>query len=181
MALSATIYKAHINLSDLDRHIYQDLHQTLACHPSETTERMMVRVLAWLLNWTPELHFSRGLCAEDEPALWQHSLTGEIEHWIDVGVPSEEQIRKACHRSQRVSLYVYGTDKQVDVWWQKIHGKLNRFSNLTVYRLAAEITPALDQLVKPGMHLQATIEDRQIWLSDESQTLEISYKVLKEA
>ena len=99
MALTATIFKASLQISDLDRHYYGEHQLTLARHPSETDERMMVRLLAFILHADEQLNFTRGLCVDDEPDLWQKNLTNEIELWIDVGLPDERRVRKACSRA----------------------------------------------------------------------------------
>src|SRR5690242_18259904 len=106
MALKATIFKADLNIADMDRDYYGDHALTIARHPSETDERMMVRVFAFARHAHERLQFTKGLSADDEPDLWQKSLSDEIELWIDVGQPDEKRVRKACNRSQRVALYV---------------------------------------------------------------------------
>ena len=96
MALGSTIFKATVQIADLNRHYYADHQLTLARHPSETDERLMIRLLSFLLHVDERLKFTKGLCADDEPDLWQHSLSGDIELWIDVGLPDERRVRKAC-------------------------------------------------------------------------------------
>ena len=110
MALSATIFKANLQVSDMDRNYYAEHLLTLARHPSETDERMMVRLLAYALHADEYLNFTKGLCADEEPDLWLKNLTDEIELWIDVGQPDERRLRKACSRAAQVYLYLYGED-----------------------------------------------------------------------
>src|SRR5512142_239154 len=117
MAIKATIFKANLQIADMERHYYQDHALTLARHPSETDERMMVRVLAFALHAHEALEFGRGLSAEDEPDLVRRDLTGAIEEWIEVGVPDEREVRKACGRSRAVHVLAYG-GRAVDLWWQ---------------------------------------------------------------
>src|SRR5512140_3190997 len=100
MALGATVYRASLTVSDLDRGVYGQHSLTLARHPSETDERMMVRLLAFALHADEALEFGRGLSAEEEPDLVRRDLTGAIEQWIEVGLPDEKEIRKACGRSK---------------------------------------------------------------------------------
>jgi len=119
LALKPTIYKTRIELSDSDRGCFESLTLTLARHPSETLERMTVRLLAYCLNAHRDLEFTRGLSTAEEPDLWQCGGGGEIEHWIEVGQPEEPRLRKACGRSRRVSVYAFG--RSADTWW-----KLNR-------------------------------------------------------
>lgn len=108
MALKSTIFKAQVQLSDMDRHLYESLSLTIARHPSENDERMMCRLLAYLFNYHEQLSFTKGLCVDDEPELWQRSLSDEIELWIDFGLPEEKRIRKACAKSQKVKIFAYG-------------------------------------------------------------------------
>lgn len=115
MALKATVFKAELQVADMDRHHYGTYNLTLARHPSETDERMMVRVLAFALFADPALGFGKGLCVDDEPDLWQKDLTGVIERWIDVGQPDEKWIRKACGRAREVVVLAYG--RALEVWW----------------------------------------------------------------
>ncbi len=179
MAQKATIFKAMLHVSDMNRHLYQDFHQTIARHPSETDERMMVRLAAFALNATEQLEFTKGLCADDEPEIWQKSLSGEIEQWIDVGLPSEDRIRKACNRSQQAVIYAYGTERNVKHWWDKVSHKLIRFNNLRVVQLANDATQALTKLVKPSMQLQCMIEDDELWVSDEDHSVQLTVKQLE--
>lgn len=166
MALKATIFKAILHIADMDRHYYMDHHLTVARHPSETDERMMIRLLAFALNASDNLEFTRGLSSDDEPELWQKSLTGEIELWVELGLPEEDRIRKACNRSQRVILYTYG-GRAVPVWWAKHHNKLERFANLTIVELPSEGTQALAALAERSMVLQVSIQDGEITFSNE--------------
>lgn len=172
MALKATIFKANVQVADMDRHFYDELQLTLARHPSETDERMMVRLLAFVLHASDQLQFTRGISTEDEPDLWQKSLSDEIELWIDIGLPDESRIRKACNRARRVCLYTYGA-RTMPPWWEKMRDKVSRFSNLEVVHLPAQATAALAGLARKTMTLQCTIEDGQIWLGDEENTVAI--------
>jgi len=172
MAKKATVYKADVQVTDMDRSYYAALNLTLAQHPSETDERMMVRLLAFILNAGELLQFTRGLYADDEPDLWEKSLSGEIETWIDLGLPTETRIRKACARARQVILYTYG-GRPVQLWWEKNQGKLERFKNLTIIELPLEATQALASLVERNMQLQCTVEDGQIWISNDTTQVAI--------
>ncbi|ADN77175.1 YaeQ family protein [Ferrimonas balearica DSM 9799] len=164
MALKATVFKARVQLSDMDRHVYLENNLTLARHPSETDLRMMLRLLAWGMYGNERLEFTRGLCADDEPELWQKSYSDEIELWIDLGMPEETRIRKACNRAQQVVLLAYG-DRAVPVWWEKNKGKFSRFDNLTVWFIGAEEGEALAAMVERTMDLAITISDGEISVS----------------
>ncbi|MEW6446220.1 MAG: YaeQ family protein [Pseudomonadota bacterium] len=165
MALSATVYKADLDVSDMDRHYYANHALTLALHPSETEERMMVRLLAFALNADEALSFTRGLSAEDEPDLWKKDLTGDIDLWIEVGQPDERRLRKACGRARKVIVYAFG-GRTADIWWEKIAKDLARLENLNVFRLDEEGSTALASLVRRGMRLSCSIQDGEVWLSD---------------
>jgi uncharacterized protein YaeQ len=178
MALTATIFKAHLQISDLDRPYYGEHQLTLARHPSETDERMMVRLLAFALHADENLSFTKGLCADDEPDLWGKSLSGEIELWVDVGLPDERRVRKACNRAARVCLYLYG-GRAAELWWQRNADKLQRFANLHVMELPEEQSRELATLAQRSMQLQCTIQDGEIWLSCGDRTLSVSPVVRK--
>lgn len=170
MALSSTIFKANLQISDMDRHYYEEHQLTLARHPSETDERMMVRLLAFALHADEQLSFTKGLCDDEEPAIWQKSLSDEIELWVDVGQPDERRVRKACSRSTRVCIYLYG-GRNAELWWQRNVNKLQRFENLTVLEIPEDTCNELVSLVQRSMQLQCTIQDGEVWLNCGGQTV----------
>ncbi len=178
MALKATIIKVQLSLSDMDRHIYQDYNFTVAQHPSETEQRLMVRILAFALNASDRLCFTKGLCADDEPEIWDVNYSDEILLWVELGLPEEKRLKKACSRSEKVRLYAYGEGAQ-DVWWQKNQNKLTKLSNLEVFSLAFDTTQQLTHLAARNMQLQVTIQDGQIWFSDAENSVLIEPKLLK--
>ena len=172
MAKKATVFKADVQVSDMDRSFYEELNLTLAQHPSETDERMMIRLLSYILHAGERLQFTKGLYADDEPDLWKKSLSDEIETWIDLGLPNEKRIRKACARAGEVIIYAYGGNS-VQIWWKKIKGKLVRFSNLTIIELPLEATRSLASLTDRNMQLQCTIEDGRIWIGSDTTQVSI--------
>lgn len=173
MALKSTIFKAELQLADLDRNYYQTHTLTIARHPSETDERMMVRVLAFALFADPALAFGKGLSAEDEPDLWRKDLTGAIELWIEVGQPEEKRIRRACGRARQVVVLTYG-GRVADMWWQQNKSALQRQDRLTVINLAAEESRALASLAARGMQLQCTLQDGEVWLVVDGESTRIA-------
>ena len=173
MALKATIYKAQLQISDMDRHYYQSHSITLACHPSENEERMMVRLLAFCLHADEKLSFTRGLSTENEPELWKKNLQGDIELWIDLGQMDEKRIRKACARADRVVIYTY-QQRSAHVWWDNIKDKLQCFSNLQVVHLQNDTVTQLAKMAQRNMHIQCTIEDKNVWLTDSKISLEVN-------
>ena len=158
MALKATIFKADLQVADLDRGHFADYPLTLARHPSETDERLMVRLLAFALHAGPDLAFGKGISTDDEAALWEIDPGGTIRLWIEVGQPDESRIRKACNRAERVVVLAYGA-RSVDVWWQQTAPALARFANLEVWRLPAEQSAALAGLATRTMRLACTVQD----------------------
>ena len=177
MALKATIFKADIQIADMDRAHYADYSLTLARHPSETDERMMVRLLAFALFAHPALVFARGLSVDDEPGLWQLDLTGRIERWIDVGLPDEKAIRRACGRAREVVVISYG-GRAAEIWWQQTAVKVSGQKNLRVLSLSPEDSEALTSLAQRNMRLQCTIQEGVVWLGGADQHVELKPKIL---
>ncbi len=180
MALKATIFKADLQIADLDRHYYADHSLTLARHPSETDERMMVRLLAFARHADEVLAFTRGLCADDEPDLWRKDLTGTIELWIDVGLPDEKRLRRACGRARQVVVYSYG-GRGADLWWEQNRAAMARLENLSVYNLPAEATQALAGLAERTMQLQCTLQEGQLWLGNGESSVAVEPQVRQQA
>src|SRR5712691_10845900 len=172
MALNATIFKANLQIADIDRNYYADRAVTIARHPSETDERMMVRLLAFARHAHDALSFGKGLGSDDEPDLWQKDLTGAIDLWIDVGQPDEKRIRRACGRAEAVFVYSYG-GRGADLWWSQSSDKLDRAGNLTVINLPMTATRSLAELAQRSMQLTCTIQDGQIWVADSQQSVAI--------
>lgn len=163
MAIKATIFKAEVQIADMDRNYYAEHTLTLARHPSETDERMMVRLFAFVLHAHEQLSFAKGMCVDDEPDLWHRDLTGAIELWIDVGLPDEKRVRRACGRSQQVLVLTYG-GRVADMWWQQNQAALQRQEKLTVINLSPEDSRALAALVERGMQVQCTLQEGELWL-----------------
>jgi len=178
MALKATIFKAELQLSDIDRSHFRDYALTIARHPSESDERMMARVVAFARHASERLEFTKGLCADDEPELWSKDLTGAIELWIDLGQPEERRVRRACGRAREVVIYGYH-GRAFDIWWEQNQAALAGLENLRVYSLPAEAVKALAGLVRRTMRLQCTLQEGQLWLSDEEQTVLVEPEVRK--
>lgn len=173
MALTATIFKVSLDISDLRRHHYQHYNLTLARHPSETDERMMLRLLAFALFADEQLSFTRGLSSDEEPDLWLKSLNGEIELWIELGAPSSKRLRQARGLARQVVVLSYG-GRSADKWWQDNAGELSSIKNLSVWEVPQSQAGALAQLVQRNMDLQCTVDDNTLWLSDLRQTLDIT-------
>jgi len=178
MATKATVFKVKLQIADMDRAYYYDHALTIAQHSSETDERMMVRLLAFALHASEGLTFTEGVSAEDEePDIWRKNLSGEIDIWMDVGLPDEKRIRKACNRAKLVYIYAYGgrTDQ---TWWQPIAKNLSRHQNLKVIALPQPATRSLAELAQRTMDLQCTVQDGQIWIGDSINNVSIEPEVL---
>jgi uncharacterized protein YaeQ len=171
MALRATVYRCELTLSDIDRGVYGEFALTLARHPSETEERLMVRLLAFVLHADAALAFGRGLSTEGEPDLWRHEANGEIALWIDVGLPDERDLRKACGRARNVVVLAHG--RKAPLWWAENRAALARLPNLRVLALADRDLAALQSLATRSMRLSATLQDGHVWLADATTTIEI--------
>lgn len=176
MALSATICKADLNIVDMDRHYYQQHSLTVAQHPSENDERLMIRLLAFALHADEFLSFTKGLSTDDEPDLWQKSLSGEIELWIELGLPSEKRLKKACGRAQQVILYTYGTGS-AEQWWKQIQPQVRRFKNLSVRHLDSSITTELASRMQRNLDIQVSIQDSEVTWDSQQKTLTFTPEV----
>ena len=173
MALKATVHKAELQVSDMDRHYYATHALTLAQHPSETDERLMVRLLAFALFADERLEFGRGISTDDEPDLWRKSYTGEIEQWIDLGQPDESRIRKACGRAREVVVIGY-SGRGFALWWEKNGAALASRSNLTVLELPAGTAEALVGLMQRGMKLQRMVEDGDVQVMGDQGSVSVT-------
>lgn len=178
MALKATIFKADLAISDLDRGYYASHSLTIAQHPSETEERMMLRLAVFALHAGERLAFTKGISADDEPDLWQKNYADEIELWIDLGEPDEKRLRKACGRAEQVWVYSY-SGRAAEVWWQQNADKYQRFANLTVANIEPATLSELASLAQRSMQLSATIQDGQLWLSDNQHNVLVERRMLK--
>lgn len=173
MALKATVYKAALQVADIDRGYYADHELTLARHPSETEPRLMLRLLAFALNAGEGLEFGRGISTDDEPDLWQRDATGRILHWIDLGLPDERRLRRAAGRADRVSLYAYGR-RAFDPWWSKHQGALARLEKVTIWLLEDDELAALAGLAARNMAIDCLIQDGQVTVGDGGRSVTLT-------
>ena len=181
MALKATVCKAAVQLADVDRAVYCDRQLTLARHPSETDERMMLRLLAFALNvGTDErdgaLEFAKGMWDPDEPELWRKDLTGRIVDWIEVGQPEERRLTKASGRADRVTVYAFGSN--AEAWWAGLAGRVDRAGNVAVWLVPSEQSRALSLLAERSMQLQINRQDGIVWVADGERSVEIHPRLL---
>jgi len=178
MALKSTIHKVELQIADMDRNYYQQHNLTIARHPSETEERMMVRLIAFALYADESLVFGKGLSDEEEPDLWLKDLTGAIQLWIDVGLPDEREIRKACGRAKHVVLVIYG-GRTADMWWSQNSKQLQKQSNLTVINL--QESASLIPMAERSMQISCNVQDGQVFVSSENSAIELTPILLHKA
>lgn len=178
MAIKSTVFKAKLGVADMDRPYYGEHVLTMAKHPSETNERLMVRLLAFALFADERLEFGRGLSTDDEPAVWLRDYTGDVRLWIEVGLPDERVLRRACGRADTVVVLAYG-GRQVDAWWAKDGAAVARLDKLRVLALNSEESMGLATLADRGMDLQCTIQDGQVWVTNGSNTVSIEPRKLQ--
>jgi uncharacterized protein YaeQ len=168
MAQNATIYKVELSVSDMDRHYYETHKLTVAKHPSETDERLMVRIIAFALSAHERLEMTKGLSTDDEPDIWLKSLSGEIDVCVVLGLPSEKVMRQSCSKAEKVIVYPYG-GRVAELWWGKAKNSTSRFDNLQVINFSETDTAALAKLANRAMKLQVHIQDGDVMVSvDES-------------
>jgi uncharacterized protein YaeQ len=176
MAIKSTIYKIDLQIADMDRNYYGQHSLTLAKHPSETDERLMVRLIAFALYADEYLVFGKGLSDDEEPDLWQKDLTGAIQLWIDVGLPTERDIRKACGRAKQVVVVLYG-GRIADMWWAQNSKALLKNNNLTILNLPD--TKELTATAERGLTMSCTVQDGQMLVSHDTGSFDISPVMLK--
>lgn len=181
MAQKATIYKIEISISDMDRHYYETHKLTVAKHPSETDERLMVRILVFALNAHENLEMTKGLSTNDEPDIWQKSLSDVLELWVALGLPSEKILRQSCGKASKVIVYSYG-GKTAETWWEKIKNSTTRFDNLQVMNFSEKDTRDLGELAHRSMKLQVNIQDGEVMIGINDSIVyvtPIKWKVLR--
>ncbi len=177
MAIKATIYKASLQIADMDRSVYVDHAVTIARHPSETDERMMIRLLALALQLPADtlngtLEFAKDLWDNDEPALLHKDLTGQIVHWVEVGQPDDKRLLKASGRARRVSVFSFS--HSTPIWWAGIANKVSRANNIEAWQIEAPQSQLLAELAQRGMQLQISIQDGTAWIGNGKQSVEIT-------
>jgi len=175
MAAKATIYKALLNIANMDIHYYDEHNLTLAKHPSENDLRLMVRLIAFVLNANEDLVFCKGISQDDEPDLWQKSLGGDIKLWIDLGQPDEKRIKKACGRSEKVIIYIY-QEGMASSWFKAIEKNLKRFNNLEVVFI--NIDGDIEKIIERSMTLAANIMDGELTLINDEASVIVTEKIL---
>lgn len=175
MALPSTIYKAAIQLSDIDRGVYESLQATVAKHPSETDERLVARLLAWAIFNEPELAFTKGLCVADEPDIWMKGPDGRVRFWVEVGLPEADRIIKASRHAERVALLACG--RALSSWSQQHLPKVAGLSNLTVVSLDQAFINTLAGRLERSITWSMTITEGMVYLEVDGVTHETAIQV----
>ena len=173
MATKATIYKALLNIANMDTNYYNEHNLTLALHPSETELRLMARVVAFILNANEDLAFCKGISEDDEPDLWEKDFDGSIKLWIELGQPDEKRIKKACGRSDKVIVYTY-QENMAAPWFKQIENNINRFKNLSIIHL--NLDEDIEELAKRGMVLQCNISDEELTLISNDKDVVVTHR-----
>jgi uncharacterized protein YaeQ len=180
MAIKSTVFKASLQIADIDHAYYADHALTLARHPSETDERMMMRLVALAINahqlqsvcgGDGTLAFGAGLSDPDEPVVWLRDFTGRTRLWIEVGQPEDKPLLKACSRADQVMLYCFS--HAAEIWWRGIESKLARAHNLSVFRIPVDVSQSLHALAQRSMQLQATVQEGVLMLGDSKRHVDI--------
>jgi len=170
MALPATIHRVRIQLADIDQNRYETLQGSVARHPSETAERLVARLLAWALSYEPELAFTKGICAGDEPDLWRTEPDGRVGVWIEVGLPDPERLAKACRHAGQVVLYAYGPSRPT---WERMNlEKLRKYPNLSIRAIPQEFLNRLVKGLERSVDWELTLTEGTLYLNVAGATLE---------
>lgn len=177
MAIKPTIYKFRISLSDLNRDYYDTLNLTLAQHPSETIERMMVRVLAYCINAQEHLTFTKGLSDIDEPDLWVRTYDEQTALWIEVGELGVDRIKKSSRLANEVKIYSFNAKS--GVWWNQSQSKITQLK-ASVFRFEWESIQALAELVQRTMDLSVSITGDSAYIATEQGECEVGWITLQE-
>ncbi|MDD2900649.1 MAG: YaeQ family protein [Desulfuromonadaceae bacterium] len=175
MALPSTIYRVAIQLSDIDRGVYETLQATVARHPSETEERLVARLLAYLLFFEPDLGFTKGISAVEEPDLWVKGPDGRVLLWVEVGIPESDRLIKAGRHSGQVALVACG--KTFLNWEQQHLPKLEVVPNLTVIAFTQLFINSLTAKLDRSIQWEVTINDGTLYLNVGGETFETNLDV----
>jgi uncharacterized protein YaeQ len=178
MALKSTIYKVRVTLSNLNIHHYQDYNLTIAKHPSENDLRMMIRLLAFAMSAQEDIQFTKGISSDSEPDLWKINHDGSIEHWIELGLPDERHIRQICSKANKVSIYTYHGNQALQ-WFESIENKIHRFNHLNITHFSVLDGQSLEALAEKEMNLNISIEDNEIWISNDTDRMCVEFKIVK--
>lgn len=176
MAIKPRVFKVNLQIADMNRHYYNDHLLTIAQHPSETDERMMVRVLAFALNANDNLSFAEGITDQNQADLWERDINEHIALWINVGLPDDKLIRKASIRADNVIIYSYG-GRTADIWWNKLN--ISEYVNVRVINLTEQDTQALATMFSRGMKMSFTIQENEVLIAHDSGTINLTLQYLK--
>jgi uncharacterized protein YaeQ len=177
MAIKPTIYKHRISITDLERSYYDTISLTIALHPSETEQRLMARVLAYVINAQDRLSFTKGLSAVEEADIWVREMDDSISLWIDVGEPAVDRVKKAARQAKQVKVYSFNTKS--DVWWQQNQSKIGML-DASIYRFDAMSISAFANLLERTMDYSITITGDSAYIATELGECEVAWQVLQD-
>ena len=161
LALSATIYNLDITLADVDRGVYQELALRVACHPSESPEYLVARVLAYCLEYAEGIVFGRGISEPDDPPIAVRDLTGALRAWIEIGSPDAARLHKASKLAPRVAIY---THKDPRILLRQLAGeRIHRAEALEIYSIDRDLIDGLVALLDRRTRLTLSVTDRHVY------------------
>lgn len=170
MALTATVYSFDVQLSHVDRGVYEQLSFKAAQHPSETDEYFIARALAYCLEYREGIAFSRGLAEPDEPAIAVRDLTGALLSWIEIGSPDAARLHKASKASPRVVIY---THRDPAGWLRQIEGeKIHKRESIELYAIDRGLIESLKERLDRRMTLDVTLTEGHLYVTVGGETLE---------
>ncbi len=176
MAQPCIIYRANIQLSDIDRNIYETLQTTIAKHPSETEERMLVRLLAYAVCYEGDLTFTKGVAAGDEPDLWLIGPDGRVQSWIEVGLPDAERLIKASRHAEQVILFAFGSSRSI--WEKQQLVKLSGMDKIKLFGIEQQFISALITTLQRSINWSLTITEGSLYLTVNAETIESQLAIL---
>lgn len=169
--MRATIYKVDLQISDMNRHYYEQHSLTLAQHLDESDTFLMTRIIAFALFADEKLTFTKGFYELSEPALWQKNYSDDIELWIDLGTPDEKRIKKASSLADKV--VILSCSDKTDKWWSQMEKRLTYSKNITVLSIPPSIIDAITEHLDRTMQIQVTIEGSHVWVSINEHMIEL--------
>lgn len=170
MANTATLYRFGIDLSDIDRGVYQTLDLRVARHPSEDEERLVVRVLAHALLYEEGLEFGRGLSTVEDAALWTRTPAGQVQTWVDVGLPSADRLHRASKQAERVVIVTHKPPEILRKEW--LGEKIHRPERVELVQLSPALVRELADRLERGVHWYVTVQEQGLTIVDGDQVVE---------
>lgn len=169
MALNATIYNLTVELADIDRGVYETLELRMARQPSESPEYMLMRLVAYCLEYTEGIAFTQGVAAGDEPAVYVRDLTGQVQAWIEVGLPDAERLHRGSKMAGRAAVYTHRDVEQLLA--QYAGKKIHNAAEIPIYALHRRFVEEAAALIDRRSSLALSITDRELYITIGNRTL----------